>query len=407
MIQDKTEVYFMKCFNRLRNKAQIFSSLADDHYHTRLIHSLEVESIAIEIFEQLKLKKNSSFSKINVKKLSTIALLHDIGHTPFGHIGERTLHELCSGNIIVNETVNFKKTKVACGFKHNINSAILFKEYLLKQGRGIDDFDVDVLDGIIKHTSIFYDHQNKLDYGFEYVNAGLPRAISYNNNPCSFEGLIVAFADEIAQICSDYCDLSLSGANISDLKKSKPFSNSNSEDLCKFVLQTRDHLIDLLVNSIDSKSTYKSIASGTFGFEINDFNEKRKKLIKSDLLIKSHDSIKEKYIIELFKYYFINGFERREIMLDYFNRINRMKLNINVLYEVKGLKLDDIKDYFNNVVSCNVSKRLSVNFSKKKRASYRLLYKMYIRTIAIHISKMTDSYANHKIEKIMSARGTF
>ena len=53
MISDRTSIFFIKSFNRLRNKAQIFSSLADDHYHTRLMHSLEVESISIEIAKNL------------------------------------------------------------------------------------------------------------------------------------------------------------------------------------------------------------------------------------------------------------------------------------------------------------------------------------------------------------------
>lgn len=408
MIFDRTSIFFIKSFNRLRNKAQIFSSLADDHYHTRLMHSLEVEGISIQIAKQLQEKKKSKkFKSIDYDKLSAIALLHDIGHTPFGHVGERTLHKICSGSLKIPNLPDFIENGVACGFKHNINSAILYKEYLLKNYSRVDDFDVDILDGLMKHSSLYYKREKRFDYGFEYVNAGLPRSINFSQNHSSIEGLIVAFADEIAQICSDYSDLKKSGASATLLKKTKPFKNSNSLDEREFVLQCKDYLVNVIVSCFTAKSTYKTIMKGSFGTILKDFDKKRRKIIENNLMIVTHDTTKAKYIEELFKYYFINGLNRDEILSDFYNRIKRQKYNIDVVNEVESLSIKEprkIKKYFNTVITPNISKECTLEFSKKKRASYRLLYRTYIRTIAIYISKMTDSYANNKIEKIMSVR---
>lgn len=395
----------MKGFNRLRNKAQIFSSLADDHYHTRLMHSLEVEAIATKIAIQLKLTKTSpKFSNIDFDKLSVISLLHDIGHTPYGHIGERTIHDICIGRIQINNIPNFKKLKVSCGFKHNINSAILYKEHLLKNAATITSFDIDVLDGIMKHTSIYYKRQKRFDYGFEYVNAGLFKTITFDNKPATLEGLIVAVADEIAQVCSDYSDLYLSGLNIKDFKATKPFAHSSSLDLNIFVGQACDYLVSLLVSSFNSRSSYASIMKSGFGVAIKDFDKCRKKIIKSDTVISSHDNIKRQYTIELFKYYFINGFNRDDIKKDYFNRIKRLKVHKDVLKETESLTLDKVESFFNQTVKKMVAKPISKSFTRNCKKSYKALYRMYIRTIAIHVSKMTDSYANHKIDKIISTR---
>lgn len=405
---DRINIFFIKSFNRLRNKAQIFSSLADDHYHTRLMHSLEVEAISIQIAQELqKIRSSKKIKSIDYAKLSTIALLHDIGHTPFGHVGEKTLHKICSGVLKIPFLPDFNRYDVACGFKHNINSALIYKEHLLQHYSKIDDFDVDILDGLMKHSDLYYKGKKKFDYGFEYVSAGLPREIKYSQNPATIEGLIVACADEISQICSDYYDLNRSGADISKLEKTKPFCKSNSADLNEFIIQCKNYLVGVLVNNLNGRSTYKTITKGVFGEILKDFGNERAGIIKSNMMIVAHDSTKAKYIEELFKYYFVNGLNRFEILEDFYYRIKRMKYNIDVVKEISALNIkkpDGIKKYFNEVVYPNISKECAEDFSKKKRASYRLIYRTYIRTIAIHISKMSDSYANHKVEKIMSVK---
>lgn len=76
----------------MRHKTQLYNGNADDHYHTRLQHTLEVEEIAIRMAQTISATMNNV--SFDLSKISTMALLHDIGHTPFGHTGERALYEI-------------------------------------------------------------------------------------------------------------------------------------------------------------------------------------------------------------------------------------------------------------------------------------------------------------------------
>ena len=86
--RDRDRILYSTEFRRLSGKTQIFVTGSDDHMRTRLTHTLEVAQIAETISERLQL--NSMLTK-------AIALGHDIGHTPFGHVGERTLNYLMNG----------------------------------------------------------------------------------------------------------------------------------------------------------------------------------------------------------------------------------------------------------------------------------------------------------------------
>lgn len=98
----------------------------------------------------------------DLSKISAIALLHDTGHAPFGHAGERALHEIVSGQCSNEyDLPNFQEMGMAIGFKHNINSGFLYLE-----NTKFDKIDYDVLDGIVRHTKLYYGNQQYLDYGF-------------------------------------------------------------------------------------------------------------------------------------------------------------------------------------------------------------------------------------------------
>lgn len=121
--RDHDRIIYSKAFRRMVDKAQIFSSAKGDHYRTRMTHTLIVCQIAKSISHQLKL--NSSLAE-------AIAIGHDLGHTPFGHQGERTLHAILTGkegfevnflslksdDPIENESALFPYG----GFKHNYQS---------------------------------------------------------------------------------------------------------------------------------------------------------------------------------------------------------------------------------------------------------------------------------------------
>ena len=149
--RDRDRIIYSKAFRRLKHKTQVFLSPEGDHYRTRLTHTLEVSQIARTLARSLKLNEDLT---------EAIALGHDLGHTPFGHAGERVLNEICPH-----------------GFKHNEHSIRVVE--VLEKGNGLN-LTWEVRDGIKNHT------------GFDTAE--------------TLEGQIVKFADRIAYINHDIED---------------------------------------------------------------------------------------------------------------------------------------------------------------------------------------------------------
>jgi len=122
--RDRDRIIHSKAFRRLKHKTQVFIAPLGDHYVTRLTHTLEVSQIARTISRALNLNEDLT---------EAIALGHDLGHTPFGHIGEKVLNELYHG-----------------GFKHNEQS-LRVVDLLEKEGQGLN-LTWEVRDGILNHS---------------------------------------------------------------------------------------------------------------------------------------------------------------------------------------------------------------------------------------------------------------
>lgn len=150
--RDRDRILHSKAFRRLNNKTQVFLAAQGDHYRTRLTHTLEVSQIARTIAKALYLNEDLT---------EAIALGHDLGHTPFGHAGERALNNVCS-----------------LGFAHNEQS-VRTVELLEKNGQGLN-LTVEVRDGILHHQT--------------------------KGNPSTLEGRVVRFSDKIAYIHHDMDD---------------------------------------------------------------------------------------------------------------------------------------------------------------------------------------------------------
>lgn len=150
--RDRDRILHCKSFRRLKNKTQVFLTPKGDHYRTRMSHTLEVSQNARTIGKALRL---------NEDLVEAIALGHDLGHTPFGHAGERTLNELCEG-----------------GFVHSEQS-VRIVEKLEKSGEGLN-LTWEVRDGIRNHQS--------------------------STIPATPEGRIVRLSDKIAYINHDIDD---------------------------------------------------------------------------------------------------------------------------------------------------------------------------------------------------------
>lgn len=121
--RDRDRILHSKSFRRLKHKTQVFISPEGDHYRTRLTHTLEVSQIARTISRALKLNEDLT---------EAIALGHDLGHTPFGHTGEKVLNDICS-----------------FGFNHNEQSLRVVE--VLENGVGLN-LTWEVRDGILHHS---------------------------------------------------------------------------------------------------------------------------------------------------------------------------------------------------------------------------------------------------------------
>ena len=122
--RDRDRILHSKSFRRLKHKTQVFISPLGDHYRTRLTHTLEVSQISRTVARALRLNEDLT---------EAIALGHDLGHTPFGHAGEKALNELNPG-----------------GF-HHYEQSVRVLDTLEKDGKGLN-LTKEVLDGILHHT---------------------------------------------------------------------------------------------------------------------------------------------------------------------------------------------------------------------------------------------------------------
>src|SRR4030043_1608840 len=159
--RDRDRIIYSNAFRRLKHKTQVFITPIDDHYVTRLTHTLEVAQIARTISRALNLNEDLT---------EAIALGHDLGHTPFGHVGEQVLDELCPG-----------------GFKHNEQS-LRVVDLLEKDGQGLN-LTWEVRDGILNHSKS----------GIEILGEGWTEV-------STIEGQVVKMADIVAYVNHDIAD---------------------------------------------------------------------------------------------------------------------------------------------------------------------------------------------------------
>lgn len=165
--RDRDRILHCKSFRRLKHKTQVFLSPEGDHYRTRLTHTLEVSQIARTIARALLLNEDLT---------EAISLGHDLGHTPFGHAGERALAAVMQG-----------------GFRH-YEQSVRVVERLENNGRGLN-LTWEVRDGIRNHTR--------------------------GGNPATMEGKIVRVADRVAYLNHDIDDAIRAGVlNESDVPDS-------------------------------------------------------------------------------------------------------------------------------------------------------------------------------------------
>ena len=202
--RDRDRIIHCKAFRRLKHKTQVFFAPTGDHYRTRLTHTLEVSQIARSIAKVLR---------VNEELTEAIALGHDLGHTPFGHAGERILSDLIPG-----------------GFNH-YEQSLRIVDVLEHDHAGLN-LTWEVRDGIARHSK---------------GKSGMPVGADPEHRASTIEGQIARVADIIAYVNHDVDDAVRAGLlRDEDLPKERVtvLGRTSSERIGRMVTDVVHQTID-------------------------------------------------------------------------------------------------------------------------------------------------------------------
>ena len=257
--RDRDRILHSKSFRRLKDKTQVFLTPQGDHYRTRLIHTLEVSQNARTIAKALRLNEDLA---------EAIALGHDLGHTPFGHAGERALNKVCS-----------------LGFEHSEQS-LRVVDVLEKDFTGLN-LTHEVRDGIRNHRT--------------------------TGNPSTLEGKIVRLSDKIAYMHHDMDDAIRAGILDDDRVPDSIGSIAGYK-----TAERLDFFIhDIITESIGRNDVCMSEAASQ---AMKDLREWMFKNVYTNPKAKSEEGKAESLIESLYMYFFNRPdrlpMEYRRLMLD-------------------------------------------------------------------------------------------
>ena len=197
---DRDRIIHSKAFRRLKHKTQVFFAPAGDHYRTRLTHTLEVSQIARTIAKVLRLHEELT---------EAIALGHDLGHTPFGHAGERVLDGLIPG-----------------GFNH-YEQSLRIVDVLENEGRGLN-LTWEVRDGIAHHSK---------------GKKGSPVGVEPSRRSATLEGQIMRVADLIAYVNHDIDDAVRAGILHADALPRRPIEVLGATSSARIACMVKDVVV--------------------------------------------------------------------------------------------------------------------------------------------------------------------
>lgn len=243
--RDRDRIIHCKSFRRLKHKTQVFMAPEDDHYRTRLTHTLEVSQIARTIARSLRLNEDLT---------EAIALGHDLGHTPFGHACERELNKL-----------------MTTGFKHNIHS-LRVVDVLEKDYTGLN-LTFEVRNGIACHTG--------------------------DDMPVTLEGQIIRLSDRIAYINHD----------IDDALRAKMLNEEDLPKHCTEVLGKThgERINNMILDVVNSSRDYTSIRmSDTVGTATNELRDFLFKNVYTDTVAQQENGKACEIVKMMFEYFMHN-----------------------------------------------------------------------------------------------------
>ena len=267
--RDYTRILHCTAFRRLKHKTQVFFSPENDHVCTRIEHVMHVESISYTIAKYLGL---------NVELTRAIATAHDIGHSPFGHEGEKILSEISKRDI--GET--FWHEKNGLNMVDNIE--------LLEDNKGNKqnlNLTYGVRDGIISHCGEI--DENKIKPREEYIDLN---NYEFPNQylPYTWEGCVVKISDKISYLGRDIEDAKTLGILDKHLDELYKLINPNSEDVINNTVIINNLIYDLCQNSSPENGLCFSDETFEMLNQIKQFNYKN--IYLSDKLITSRQYFK-------------------------------------------------------------------------------------------------------------------
>lgn len=243
--RDRDKILHCKAFRRLKDKTQVFLSPEGDHYRTRLTHTLEVSQNARTIAKALRL---------NEDLVEAIALGHDLGHTPFGHAGERALNRVCT-----------------LGFEHSQQS-VRTVDRLERNGQGLN-LTYEVRDGILNHQT--------------------------TGNPHTLEGKVVRLSDKISYIHHDMDDAVRAG-----ILREGDVPREIREVIGCTPSQRLDHFVhDIVTNSMGKNDICMSEAIGTAMLKMRQFMFES---VYQNPIAKSEEGKAEELMETLFEHFMKN-----------------------------------------------------------------------------------------------------
>lgn len=288
--RDRDRIIHSKAFRRLKHKTQVFIAPEGDHFRTRLTHTLEVAQIGRTIARALRL---------NEDLVEAIGLGHDLGHTPFGHTGERILNKLHPG-----------------GFNHNAQSLRVVDFLEHKPNRVGLNLTYEVREGIINHSG--------------------------HSKSKTLEGQVIHYADRIAYINHDIDD-----AIRADVIK--------QEDLPKDCLEILGESHGKRINNMILDIIRNSMQKGTvlMSKEFEEYTLKLREFMFENVYLNGDaksEEVKAEYVIEeLYKYYLKNRNSLPKEHLKMYKDINDISLEDIICDYIAGMTDRYVVNCFNDI----------------------------------------------------------
>ena len=365
--RDMGRILYSQAFRRLKHKTQVFFNPANDHICSRLEHVIYVDYIASTIGNALNL---------NVDLIKAIALGHDIGHTPFGHSGERVLNK------------KLKEIDPKLYFEHESNGLRVLN--ILEKHN--DDFGLnltfEVRDGIICHCGEI--DQQGIKPRKEAIDLYTMKRPGFIQ-PFTWEGCVVKLADKIAYIGRDIEDANLLGY-FSEKEKAilKDIAARCNENAVNTTVVTHSMIVDICENSSPEKGLCFSPEMHEILTEIKDFNYKT---IYKNKRLKYYQDYSKLILDSLFEY--LSDCYQGEETFSYLQKESIIHPFVKVFMEWLGLYVFTNRNYPEKI------NRISESAKNKKIYGNLETKELYLQAVIDFIAGMTDNYAQTAFEELL------